>query len=1057
MTDINHVMISASAGSGKTYQLTTRYVALLARGQAPNRIVALTFTKKAAGEFFDEIIKKLASATKSKEDAAKLAVAIGMPEMKCDDFSRLLKLFIDYIPQLRLGTMDSFFASIVKAFPLELGLSGDFELLQDHGAQLERRRVLEQMYTNASEENKNAQKDFIESYKRATFGTEEKRLEQRLDQFIDQYYQVYLDIPDQKAWGNAKAIWQDQHILSVDEKKCDLAIKDLEDWVANNVSKDKVKEKWLSFIQAVKTWNPGAPIPKDIESMIERCSDQWSLIHEKNFELKFWRDVYTLDKKSSEALYLILKRIISLELKRKLEITQGIYSILRNYDDIYRRGVRSKGKLTFSDVQRILDPKLFSSYETSQDRLLIDYRLDGRIDHWLLDEFQDTSFSQWEIFKNLIDEVVQDTSAQRSFFCVGDVKQAIYAWRKGDPRLFDEILNGYNRASDDIIKEERLFESRRSSPAVISAVNKVFGSSTKWESLFPLQAVAAWRKAWEDHKAYNQDEPGYTCLAVASDSEHRKKLCLQLLQEIKPLERGLTCAILVQKNEYASELADYLRQQGGIPAVAESDLNVCVDNPVGLALLAMAKVAVHPGDTLAWGHITMTPIYSLLEAKKLTQPFQFSEYFLNQIYTQGFERTYEYWILLLESFLSTSDGFSRMRARQFLNAASQVDQLKTRNIDEFIDFMQRYVLRDTETESTVRIMTIHKSKGLGFGVVILPDLEGDSIAQRRDGLAVHETESRSVEWVLDLPSKFIYELDPVLKNHVEFETAEACYEKLSLLYVAMTRAKYASYIIVEPQPKDSKSNNFKKLLAVTLGEQASDLVSGNLTYSGTYSCGDSNWFKRYDKEKDNSSGLGKLPVLDALNLKAVIRHESQKPSADLSLSVSAASLFESESALEYGTLVHRLFSSVGWIDELTLVNCSKNWAQYGKAAEEVISCLKEPNLKTVWATTKPELNEVWTEKAFEVLIEDKWISGIIDRVIVTRDESRTIIEVKVYDFKTDIVASSEDLQHLAKHYKSQMTLYRKAISVLLNVDIKQVKGYLLFTKALTLEPIQFVV
>ncbi len=155
MKQIGHVMILASAGSGKTYALTNRYIALLAGGAAPERIVALTFTRKAAGEFFDEILKKLADAAADPGAAEKLARQISGRDEAEDkqravphsgtpgpaDFMRLLRAVVDAMPRLGLGTLDSFFARVVRNFPLELGLGGEFALLEGAAAQVARRRT----------------------------------------------------------------------------------------------------------------------------------------------------------------------------------------------------------------------------------------------------------------------------------------------------------------------------------------------------------------------------------------------------------------------------------------------------------------------------------------------------------------------------------------------------------------------------------------------------------------------------------------------------------------------------------------------------------------------------------------------------------------------------------------------------------------------------------------------------------------------------------------------------------------------------------------------------
>ncbi len=307
-------------------------------------------------------------------------------------------------------------------------------------------------------------------------------------------------------------------------------------------------------------------------------------------------------------------------------MTQGIFAVLRGYEAVYDAAVRRLGRLTFADLQRLLLPaeegalRLLSREAEVEARLFIDWRLDAQIDHWLLDEFQDTSFGQWRVLENLIDEAVQDSSGTRSFFYVGDVKQAIFAWREGDAGLFREIFNHYNTGAPGTIGVRRLNESYRSGRAVIAMVNRVLGDGAALGRLFPAPAVARWAEEWHAHSTARPDLEGFAELRTADDEAGRFAETLRILEACRPLERGLEVAILVRTNRTASALADYLRREGGLPAVAESDLKVGMDNPLSCALLALCRMAAHPRDAAARALVGMTPVAAVLQERGLGSP-----------------------------------------------------------------------------------------------------------------------------------------------------------------------------------------------------------------------------------------------------------------------------------------------------------------------------------------------------------------------------------------------------------------------------------------------------
>ncbi|MGH8021557.1 MAG: UvrD-helicase domain-containing protein, partial [Opitutaceae bacterium] len=423
-----------------------------------------------------------------------------------------------------------------------------------------------------------------------------------------------------------------------------------------------------------------------------KALENWEALGRGDAVLEFNRKKQELSAAACSALRALVKHIVRAEILRRLETTRGIHAIIDGYERVYHDAVRRAGQLTFADVQRLLqqdDVIGLTSGATpeglsrAERRMLIDWRLDGQFEHWLLDEFQDTSAGQWSVLKNLIDEVVQDDSGRRTLFYVGDVKQAIYAWREGDARLFREIFKYYNAAAPGAIVERRLDRSFRSGPAILAMVNTVFGDPAVLSSLFPAEAARRWSEEWREHQSAVPDRRGHSAWIFAEDQDARFEATLQILQEIDPIGRGLTAAVLTQSNNMAAELADHLRR-AGLRAVAESDLHVCTDNPLTVALLALFKAAAHPGDSLAREHVRMTPLAREIEALGGHERDAVTRELLRSIHNDGFEATVEEWLRRLEPMLAADDIFSRERGRQMAEAARLFDESGSRDVAEFI-------------------------------------------------------------------------------------------------------------------------------------------------------------------------------------------------------------------------------------------------------------------------------------------------------------------------------------------------------------------------------------
>ncbi len=871
----------------------------------------------------------------------------------------------------------------------------------------------------------------------------------KLDAFLDAHAETFLDAPRAECWGEARRIWPDGNAWLAAVGRREAAAQALHAALPWETLGDKPRARLENFFVALPEWSPGAPLPPPVEYLVGNAFKVWDELRAGRADLTLERKKVSLAPPACAALITLVSAIAGAELARRLEMTRGIYDVVQGYEAVYHDAVRRCGRLTFADVTRLLQPVALAC-DTGEEpkakgageeggRLLIDWRLDAQFDHWLLDEFQDTSFAQWSVLRNLIDEAVQDAEGRRTFFYVGDVKQAIFAWREGDARLFREIFNHYNAAAPEAIAEEHLTSSWRSGPAVIAMVNRVLGDEAALRRLLPLAVAARWSHEWRAHTSARVQLGGYAELRHADDEEGRFAATLNILRETEPRARGLTAAVLVQKNDTAARLADYLRREGGLAAVAESDLHVATDNPLTCALLALLRAAAHPGDTFAQAHLRMTPLGTALAAAGLGSPDSLTRRVLSELHTVGVAATLEHWLRALEPALAANDEFSRTRGQQLVELAREFDEGGRRDVAEFLAMAEAHTVRDADAAGTVRVMTVHKAKGLGFDLVILPDLEGQSLAQRRNGLAVHKNAEREVEWILDLPAKIFREHDPVLAAHVAGEEGDAAYEELCKLYVAMTRAKRAMYVVTEPRKASAQSNNFPKLLLETLGEE--------------WSTGDARWFDAVARAKEPGVGTQEPRagdrVLEPLQgVPGVARLVARRPSGEKRSTVDGAALFAlaAGGSAEFGLAVHALLAEVEWggagggVPEIGAGKLEAAWRARGEdtAAREVaLGCLRAPALTGVWA--RPDTRaEVWRERGFEVVLDGQWVTGIFDRVVIERAADGRALGATVFDFKTDAVPDP------ARH-AGQMRLYQQAAARLLGLPGSAVRAELVFT------------
>jgi ATP-dependent helicase/nuclease subunit A len=300
-----------------------------------------------------------------------------------------------------------------------------------------------------------------------------------------------------------------------------------------------------------------------------------------------------------------------------------------------------------------------------------------------------------------------------------------------------------------------------------------------------------------------------------------------------------------------------------------------------------------------------------------------------------------------------------------------------------------------------------------------------------------------VEWVLDLPSKVFYEHEPVLAAYVAEAEAEAGYESLSLLYVAMTRAKRAMYVLTKP-PGKSVSRNFPRVLADTLGEDVGEITVGELRLPGTWASGDSTWFQAVTPEIRAEQVR---EVIEPVDAPAAPRHLARQPSGERGGVVEGPQLFAAEQndAVQFGRDVHALLAGVEWGSEATMERQAAAMEKRGPAGAEAAACLRTVALRQVWERPAQGA-EVWRERAFEVVMDGDWVTGVFDRVVVERDAEGRVRRATVLDFKTDEVAHERAMAEAILLHAGQINLYRRAVARLTGLREAEVGGELVFTR-----------
>jgi len=694
----------ASAGSGKTFMLVVRYLSLLFLGAHPSKILALTFTNKAAYEMQERIVATL-EALESRGELDVISEVTGLS--KAELLSQRDKILSEFLnANTKIMTIDKFFTQILRKFSLYTSLMPDFT-------------------TQSSQHERKLLSRFLKEV--AVAGKMEILLQLSLESSKRLESIFFL----------LDALYTKKHELST------IAFSKQKSFLYEEEALANLKEL-QALVNGCEAASATAKKSMDVESFEELCAKSW--VGKETLNYRTYSKCYTPEMDR------YLTRIQEAIKNQYRAREQNFFYALKELVDIYEKSKKAlymdDSELSFNDVTMLV----YYLLKERIDSEFLYFRLDAQIEHILLDEFQDTSIVQYEILKPLITEIVSGNGVNEegSFFFVGDVKQSIYRFRGGVSALFAKV------ASENHTRVEPLLTNYRSQREVIEFVNRTF--ENKITNYLP-------------QKTREEAQGGYVEV-IACDT--LLECCVTQVQRLLDLGADINeIAILCATNGDGEEIKNALENEK-IEVVTETTTKLIHQQSVK-AVLEYLKYQYFKEDIYRYNFFAL--IQQELEPLAL---LDINSLLLVDVVKYAIER-YELF----------SDEFHLIRFLDALRVYPDIEAL----LFEY----ERLDLSGAASDLRgVRVLTIHKSKGLEYEHVIVLD-RLKKAPPARDTI-IYEYDGIELEGIyLRIKGRDL--LDKPYENALAKEKKLTREDNLNALYVAFTRARENLFVLLKS--KDS--------------------------------------------------------------------------------------------------------------------------------------------------------------------------------------------------------------------------------------------------------------
>ncbi len=736
--------LKASAGSGKTFALSVRFLALLFKGANPSEILTLTFTKKATAEMKERILdylkilqKENLEDEKEKEKSQNILKELEEkyhlnPSFVQNSAQKIYQRFLN--AEIRISTIDAFFQSILRKFCWFVGLSANFEVNEDTKAH---QQQLNASFLSAlNNEQLNELSVFITQCLSYDSYTSDSILE-RL-RFLKN--KLYLFDPNKK-----EPIFDEEGFLEK-LRSLNQQIQSVE--TASDTAKTAIKcDDFRGFLNSSLTW-------------LEKKS-------EYRYFKKFKDEIPTLESECEE---------IENDLKRYYEAKES--ALFKKFPKFIQLYDKATSKIQALDFDAIKDKvhALLNGYEEMPAEFFY-FRLDSRIAHILIDEFQDTSLNDYKILAPFIDEIkagIGQAKWHRSVFFVGDVKQSIYGFRGSFSSLFESVAKDFCH--------DNLPFNHRSSPLIINYVNTIF------KKAYQNSPTAYLEQKYPKASSNKHARDGYVKVSLVADE--RELLLEQILQEAKNLlEHGIEpkdITLLCATNDDALEIKNYLQEN--LSAIRPS-----TESSAKLSQFVESKI-----------------IKNALEYALAEEPYK-------PFYKHSVLKLAGYLhddVIALPGFNPKKESVAGFvwKVMEWFELYGECAQIclelavGCEDANEFLEKLEAKEIASFKIEGA-QIMTIHKSKGMQFPYVIVCERLGKPKTNNSNQFLEEYDGTELTRLYYRMKNREVVDKD--YARALDKEEAAKDHEETNVYYVAFTRAELGLIVVA----KDKKGMREKLDLA----------------------------------------------------------------------------------------------------------------------------------------------------------------------------------------------------------------------------------------------------